>query len=226
MIALMDTCSPTMSPVVATMNKTPGDRLRELREARGMGVREVARASEGAFGRSYVSSLESGVAAWAKVSLTVIEGFARAFNISVDDLLDYVDGRADAHRADELVTNRQIPLYEMVGAGLPDNGGSLIDHVDIPLDWRGEYTAYVIDGGSMSPKIPEGAQVVVKRTTSAKPGDIIVCYVPDHGMLCKKVHSVEPDGTWVLGSIDPDYPPVFSRDVVIMGVVKQIRIDL
>lgn len=112
------------------MSETPGDRLRKLREARGLGVREVARLSKGAFSHAYVSNLENGQSAWPKASLTTLRGFARAFGMSVDSLIGFVangddkDQEEDKEKALRALGRMEatpdwvpFPVYGTVSAG-------------------------------------------------------------------------------------------------------------
>src|SRR6056297_641988 len=98
--------------------ETPGDRLRKLREDRGLSTRELARDSEGALTYSYISHLERGVAPWSKVSLTILRGLARGLRMPIEDLINHVDGRAEVSEvADNLVTGRRVPVYDLVSGG-------------------------------------------------------------------------------------------------------------
>jgi SOS-response transcriptional repressor LexA len=203
---------------------TPGDRLRQLREDRGWSVRELAKRTEGAITYSYVSHLERGVAAWAKVSLTVLRGFARAFNMSIEDFVDFVDGRSEVSAvAETLVQGRRVPVYDLVSAGDGLDGGVVIDYAEVPANWAGEYVAYEIEGDSMSPSVQPGSVVIVRRTPDVRPGQLVVAYVPEHGMVLKRYAHNEPDGLMVLTSDNPTAPPIFTRELAPVGVVVEVR---
>ena len=51
------------------------------------------------------------------------------------------------------------------------------------------YTAYEVTGDSMAPEIPSGARVIVRVQDYASPGNEIVCWVPEYGMLVKRLES-------------------------------------
>ena len=203
---------------------TPGDRLKQLREARGLAGREVARRSEGAFTHSYVSYLERGGAPWAKVSLTVLKGFARAFDMTVEDLVQYVDGRTEfSANAEDVIQGRKVPVYDLVSAGDGLDGGIVIDYAEIPLRWSGEHVGYQIEGESMTPRIPAGSTIIVKKTEDVRPGQVVVAYVPEHGMVVKRYDHSEPDGLLVLSSDNPECRPIFTREWAPIGVVIEVR---
>lgn len=206
---------------------TPGDRLRELREKRGLSAREVSKLSENAFSYSYVSHLERGTAPWAKVSLTVLRGFARAFRMTIEDLVEYVDGRTQITSfADNTLTGHRIPVYDLVSAGDGLDGGDVIDYAEIPTRWTGEHVGYQIEGHSMAPQIPAGSTVIVKKTDAVRPGQLVVAYVPEHGMVVKRYQQAEPDGLVILTSDNPEYPPIFVRDWAPIGRVVEVRQSL
>lgn len=203
---------------------SPGDRLRQLRNERGWGVRELARRTEGAVTYSYVSHLERGVSAWSKVSLTVLRGLARAFGMPLDEFVDYVDGRSELSPASEtLVHGKRVPVYDLVSAGDGLDGGVLIDHVEIPSTWQGEYVGYEVDGDSMAPSVKPKDVVIVKRTPDVQPGQLVVAYVPEHGMVLKRYAHNEPDGLIVLTSDNPACGPIFTRELAPVGVVVEVR---
>jgi len=43
----------------------------------------------------------------------------------------------------------------------------------------GEHVAYRVSGESMSPNIPEGCTVIIRRKDYAPPRDVIVCWTPE-----------------------------------------------
>lgn len=215
-----------VNAMTATMVRmdTPGDRLRQLRNERGWGVRELARRTEGALTYSYISHLERGVAPWAKVSLTVLRGFARAFGMPLDEFVDYVDGRSElSANAETMVQGKRVPVYDLVSAGDGLDGGVLIDHVEIPSTWQGEYVGYEVDGDSMAPSVMPKDVVIVRRTPDVQPGQLVVAYVPEHGMVLKRYAHLESDGLIVLTSDNPACQPIFTRELAPIGVVVEVR---
>jgi phage repressor protein C with HTH and peptisase S24 domain len=60
----------------------------------------------------------------------------------------------------------------------------------------------------MAPLLRHGDQLLVRRTTSARPGQVVVVTLPDGTLAVKRLARVEPDGRlWVLGD-----NPVGSTD--------------
>lgn len=208
--------------VILVTTETPGDRLRRLREQRKLGVREVARLSEGAFSHSYVSNLESGVSSWSSASLQIIQGFARAFRMDVHELIREVGGRAEVIPEPPTGT-RTLPVYSWVSGGAGLEGGEVVDQLEVPDTWTGEFQAYRIEGDSMSPRIPDNSTIVVKRTANVRPGQMIVAWVPEVGMLIKHFERITADGTYVLSSFNPAYDPIFTRDMHVYGFVFEVR---
>lgn len=51
--------------------------------------------------------------------------------------------------------SREIPVIDMLSAGLGGEGGTIVDHVAIPDEWRGQFAAYRVSGDSMAPHIPD-----------------------------------------------------------------------
>lgn len=121
------------------------------------------------------------------------------------------------------VGRRSIEVYDILSAGPGGDGGTVIEVIDIPDTWRGEHAAYEVSGNSMSPDIEDGDRVVVKLQDYASPGNEIVCYVPDHGMLVKYLERTTSDGQYVLTSYNPEYRPIWTTEITIYGVVVEVR---
>lgn len=119
--------------------------------------------------------------------------------------------------------SRTVPVYDLLSAGPGGDGGTVIDAIDIPAEWVGPHAAYQVTGDSMSPDIPDGARVVVRVQDYASPGNEIVAWVPDHGMLVKKLERITPEGDVMLTSYNPAHKPIWARDVRIYGVVVEVR---
>ena len=119
---------------------------------------------------------------------------------------------------------RAVPVYDMLSAGPGSDGGTVIDVIDIPAAWEGHYAAYEVVGDSMAPDIPDGARVVVRVQDYASPGNEVVVWVPEHGMLVKRLERITPEGDVVLTSYNPEFKPIWARDVRIYGVVVEVRL--
>jgi SOS-response transcriptional repressor LexA len=133
-------------------------------------------------------------------------------------------GNAHLETPDLRGATRTIPVYDLLSAGAGVDGGTVIDVVDIPVAWEGHYAAYEVVGDSMAPHIPEGARVVIRVQDYANPGDEIVAWVPDIGMVVKVFDRVTPEGEVVLASYNPEYRPIWASEARIYGVVVEVRL--
>lgn len=119
--------------------------------------------------------------------------------------------------------HRDILVYDMLSGGPGADGGTVIDTIAISDEFKGEHVAYEVQGDSMAPDIENGDRVVVKVQDYASPGNEIVCFVPDHGMLVKFLDRTTPAGEYVLTSYNPEYRPIWTSEITIYGVVVEVR---
>lgn len=212
----------------------PGDKLKKIRKELGISRREAARRSEKAVSGTHIGNLEDIPGTWQKASQEVITGLARAYNRSVTQLLTEVNGTPYPDKpnifTDEVHLERDlahgssmIPEYDMLSAGPGGRGGEIIGYVEYTPKAPGEHVAYRISGDSMSPRIRDGDTVVIKVRSYSSPGNMIVCWTPDDGMVCKYLKEIMPDGTHVLTSHNSEYPPIWASEIRIYGLVVQIR---
>lgn len=131
-------------------------------------------------------------------------------------------GEATLVSTDLVGLSRHIPVYDLLSAGPGSDGGTVIEVIDIPETWKGDHVGYEVSGDSMSPEIPNGSVVVVRQQDYASPGNEIVCWTPEHGMLVKYLDRVQ-DGLYVLTSYNPDYKPIWTSEIRIYGVVVEVR---
>lgn len=118
---------------------------------------------------------------------------------------------------------RAVPVFTMVGAGPGGGDGDIVEWVDIPEAWTGDYAGYVVDGDSMSPTIPSGAIVVVELQDYAFKGDMVVCFSPEDGMLVKEIAGVTADGKTILMSHNARHNPLYVKNLTIIGIVVELR---
>lgn len=64
--------------------------------------------------------------------------------------------------------------------------------------------------------------MVIQVREYASPGNTIVCWTPEEGMLCKRLDRLD-DGYFVLTSVNPAYRPIWTREIRIYGIVVEIR---
>lgn len=136
-----------------------------------------------------------------------------------------VPGEVTLTDSDVGASSRHTDVYDMLSAGPGNDGGTVVGTIDIPETWRGEHAAYLVSGDSMSPRIPDGSTVVIKCQDYASPGNIIVAWVPEHGMVVKELKQSNREGFWLLTSFNPDYPPIWAEELRIYGIVRQVRTD-
>lgn len=214
--------------------ETPGDRLRKIREELGISRREAARRSEGAVSGTHIGNLEDVLGAWQKASQHTITGLARAYNMPVMRLLSRVNDtpypskpniftdEVHLETPDVNQGRRRIPVIDLLSAGPGNDGGTVVGSVDLGDEFVGAHAAYRITGDSMFPDIHDRGTVIIRCQEYSSPKNIIVCWTPDDGMLCKYLNRVE-DGYYVLTSMNPAYKPIWTRDIHIYGIVVEIR---
>ncbi len=78
----------------------------------------------------------------------------------------------------------------------------------------------------MSPNIPEGCTVVIRRKDYASPRNVIVCWTPEEGMPCKYYKERTHNGEYVLTSFNPNYAPIWAQQVTIYGPVVEVKTRL
>jgi signal peptidase I len=68
----------------------------------------------------------------------------------------------------------------------------------------------VVTGPSMAPALRDGDRVLVRRTRSVRPGDVVLVAMPN-GWIIKRVAALaEPDSLYLLGDNAPE--SIDSRD--------------
>ncbi|HEX7021755.1 MAG TPA: S24 family peptidase, partial [Trueperaceae bacterium] len=122
------------------------------------------------------------------------EEFARQTGVSLPSASRPEPQGATLLSADLRRGTRAIPVYDLLAAGRGADGGEMSEYIDIPESWQGPHAAYLVDGDSMSPRIPDRSKVIIRCQDYASPGNIIVCYLPGEGMLVKYLRERKPDG--------------------------------
>lgn len=116
-----------------------------------------------------------------------------------------------------------LDVVDLLSAGPGGDGGSVVERIPVVLGRPREYAAYQVSGDSMEPGIPNGANVIIKCRDYASPGNEIVAWVPNYGMVVKFLDHITADGDYVLTSYNPIYRPIWTRELVIYGVVVEVR---
>lgn len=219
-------------PVVS--DDLPGERLRKLRISRGLSLREAAKLSEGGITHAHISHLEIDPAAWSKISHEKLVALARAYNLPLNAFLSEVNDTPypakpniytdQVHLETPNINHgrRRIPVIDLLSAGPGGDGGTIVSEIDLPPEFVGPHAAYRITGESMYPEIFDRGTVVIRCQEYSSPKNIIVCWTPSEGMLCKTLDRIE-DGYFVLTSINPAFKPIWTREIHIYGIVVEVR---
>lgn len=130
----------------------------------------------------------------------------------------------------ELETDfRTVPLVGIVPAGDPlEVFESMGEEVELP-EWmvenEGSVVGVRVQGDSMRDAfIQDGDIVVVKKTTIAKPGDMVVAMLDDYSITLKRLKKTH--GTFWLLPENPEYPPILESFHIIgkvIGVMRKYR---
>lgn len=100
---------------------------------------------------------------------------------------------AEEKAKEEAVANStlEIPLYGKIAAGTPIEAiADMSEKINIPLQMirGGEYYALTIEGDSMiEAGIMNGDTVIIKRSSTAQNGDIVVALVDDNEATLKQI---------------------------------------
>jgi transcriptional regulator with XRE-family HTH domain len=234
--------SPSLDPVSSydgpdrrSSNPTPGDRLKKLREGKDLTCEQVAELAGGAVTPRRFSNREDRPGVWHKVTKDEVKKLARAYGMSVINFLDSVNGTPYPAKpnifTDEVVlessdirrNSRLVPEYNMVGVGPGGQDGEILGYIDVPDSWAGDHVGYRVSGDSMSPTIKDSDTVVVRVQSYASAKNIVVCWLPDEGMTCKYLQEKTEDGLHMLTSFNAAHPPIWTRDLKIYGLVREIR---
>jgi repressor LexA len=119
----------------------------------------------------------------------------------------------------------QIPVEGRVAAGRPIEAIALGEQfVDIPAQWLRAGHAYYalrVQGVSMRDDlIDDGDIVIVQRDAEIRKGDKAVCLLEDGSATLKRVYRER--GRWRLQPANPDFEPIYARNVVFQGRVVAI----
>ena len=209
----------------------PGDKLSQLREKKNLSLRQAARLSEGGVSHAYIADLEKGIAPWSKASLTTVRGLARAYDLTVADLLHYING-ADARalefedealvvsfETEVIRTTRTVPAFNLT-VSRSDQKGDLVPsdkRIYIDEDWQGDFEAVLLEVSGRYQ-----ATVIIRRQTYAAKGDEILFSSAEHGWLFADVKDVDGQ-TYFLDGLDFD--AFVAKNPAIRGVVVRKQFD-
>jgi transcriptional regulator with XRE-family HTH domain len=176
---------------VSSTNTRPEDRLKQLREERNWTYQEVAHRSEGAFTGSQVSNIEKGLSSWHGASLTTLKGLARAYDMSLENLIAFVENHRPHQDPNDKLSElyKYVPTYHLTAS--PSKGviKKVADEQALLPDNRYLYELYKIFQNSE--KEPRSRFVVRKAAKGIKAGHTIICETPDWGATVAFVRAIK-----------------------------------
>lgn len=205
-----------------------GDRVRLLREQKGMTQEELA-TQLGYKSKSSVTHIERG----RDIPRSMVVKLADILNTTPAYLMGWDEKKDNSEITGISILDSNnicmIPLFESVSAGF----GAYADSTRIgfiPMYIETEYDAenmlaIKVTGDSMYPKIEDGDIVVVRKQSDFENGDIAVVLIDGDEGLVKKIYYNNEKTTLV--SINPEYKNmVFTGSEIerisVVGVVKKI----
>lgn len=216
-------------------NDLPNERLRKLREELKLSLRDVVKLSENSISHGHISHLERDPAAWKKLGNEKMGALARAYSKTVAELIAYVNNtpyppKPNIYNDQATMMNpnlrygtKKIPKYDWVGLGPGGRDALIIDYVDIPETWSGDFVSYDARGDSMLPDIPDGTELIIRLQDHADFNEVVLCYAPEEGTLLKVLGGLTEDGTYILSSFNTTYGPILTKELKIYGVLWQTR---
>jgi SOS-response transcriptional repressor LexA len=158
------------------------------------------------------------------------------FVVNFDDPSDFSDANEtiehnnsieNLHFQDkEGVKTFEIPILGSVSAGLPlfTEGGRALGHVNLTsydANRPSELYFVKVNGDSMiNAKIQEDDMLLVRKTSIAKHGDIVIALIEGNETTCKRL-MVEKDVVYLKAEND-NYKNIYSDNIVIQGVVEKL----
>ena len=193
-----------------------GKNIRRFREQSDMTQAEVAKRL--GVSPTAVSWWESGRT---EPKIGTVEKLAELFGVEKSDILGLPKKPTTDH-------SQWVPVLGRVAAGIPlDMIEDILDYEEIP-DHMGECFALRIQGDSMSPDIPNGSTVIVRKQDDVESGEIAIVTINGEDATCKRVIKHELGIT--LASLNPSFEPMVfgNRDIEempirILGRVMEVR---
>lgn len=205
---------------------TTSDRIRKLREERGLSQETLA-AMVGYTNRSSIAKVEKG-----KVDLseTKLAAFAKALNVTPAFLLGVDESSPSI--TDSFVS---FPVMGEVAAGYDHYAVQdwTEGNIDIPASWlhgrpREDYFVLRVCGQSMFPTYQDGDIVLVlKQATMDHSGQIGVVIYDDDKATLKRVEYVMGEDWMKLSPVNPQFPPIMVTDerlehCRVLGIPKMV----
>jgi transcriptional regulator with XRE-family HTH domain len=190
------------------------ERLKRLREARGLSKYRLARLS--GISEAYLSQLESGVVANPRGD--TLKSLAKGLNISVSELTGEIRHSPEEALSEiEVSIKAYIPVYAEVSAGL---GIEPVDYVAVTRSRPAPETlrAYRVKGLCLDPEIKEGDTVIVDTSLLPQHGDLVIVLIDGQASI-KYYKEDETGNKW----LENHYGKFQPKDVHIHGVVTEFN---
>ena len=221
----------------------PGEFIRHLREERGLSLREAARRSGGLVSHTHIAELEKRPGAWDRVTLSTLEGLARAYDIDIQELVALtkkpLEGRSALEKlgARPITSTMKVPIVGTVSAGRGETTVEPEGELEVPEEVLRRYRNYGlfalrVTGDSMycedlPVSIPPGAYVVAAADLAPQPGDVVVAWhEPTQTGYLKEWHPKREHQ--ILRSWNPSVPPILIEpedEIQVQGVVVNVTFD-
>lgn len=205
-----------------------GENIRQLRQARGWKILELANRVDSDVGN--ISRLERGKQGY---SDEMLQKIAVALGCKVADLFAGADGSANVSPAP--LGTRRIPLVSYVQAGHMTEAidsyavGDACEWLLTDLDLSGYAFALEIKGDSMLPEFKQGDRVIIDPQVEPNPGDYVVAKNGENEATFKKYRprGINDRGEQVfeLVPLNDDYPSMRSdlSHIHIIGTMVEHR---
>lgn len=175
-------------------------------------------------------------------SISKLLPIAKYFNVTVDYLAgeskfknerlqeEYFKKAADQFKDANInlagiSKTKKINVYGSIPAGYPIEAiEDIIETIDIPSRWTGDYIALKVKGDSMYPEYLDGDTIIIQIQPDCESGEDCACYVKDYDATFKRVY--KNNGCITLQPLNPKYPPMtYSHpgEVSILGKVVELR---
>jgi SOS-response transcriptional repressor LexA len=229
----------TAPATIASMSRTAPARPRYGREiaARrallGKSGTSIENETNGIIYPKLLSRLETGLKDPREITVSQLSALLKALEWTARDFETHTglklerfseaDEPPKAVALERPTKTRLIPVYDAVSAGPGYDQGAVLEWIELGVEEPGE-VAYKVDGNSMEPDIPHGSTVIVK-VGQCELGDVVVAWVPDTGMVVKRLVVSRAEHRSVLSSSNPDYGELIAEGAHIIGKVVQMRRD-
>lgn len=207
------------------------NRICELRKKNGYTQKRLAEVMQ--IDQSAISYWESGRAfPDTQKQITL----ANLFQVSIDYMLgrDVPEGIPPTYYGStsqpaEKSSTKKINVYAYIQSMETIESSPLVEQIDIPSDWEGEYFGIIMKGDSMSPRYLDGDTVIIKQQNKCEPGQDALIFVGTQQGSLKKV-LLDYTGSLTLKSINQAYRTSFFSErevktlpVKITGIAVELR---